>query len=737
MQPSFKENAPTVFSIYRASYGSLKNIDLALPHHSIVTLSGNGPLGKSSLVRGIVHGYSTWLLQELQSIERPSNSVPLIEGASGVLPTRSVEELCERLPTTQSIGEFLGIDSLLEAASERISRPSCDLPGCNMGDRSAGKTVLEIRNGVLAGGFERPIVVIGAKIEVPKERFSEALRHYINEGFKRFFLAGRLLRAAEASAMLESGGDELGEFYLVSETLSVSDATSLRLVEAIKGASTITNGTVIAFVGATDSLRFDGAPLNDSVLRWSIFDGFGCDLCSKRFFRTSTNSEALTLKVGGRDTTSLSTLSFAQLHELFAAEVQRLGTSTPLAVQLLVARLVELLELSLSDLSPEDRFADLAPASRYLIALAKRVPAGTLLLLDCPERILGSAAQRILLPWFQRRLGDGNSLLVATNAPDLIAVGSLRLSLSRQADGSVALHSLTAAPSKQTPLKRSPSKRQHQLKYRSHVAVSQEISILIGGITVLECPLHCSRYQLREELATHAKAASFRAIRNVSLDAHRTRASRKHELRISEQLGLTDSLAELFASSRAARSAGLCVDDFDRRSAGACDLCRGSGVNVIELDVLGQLAQQCRRCGGSGYDAKVSEVVVAGMTIAEASVLTLAQLRATLPLERPMLQRLTIAEQLSLGALTLDRRCADLAESERALLILTAALAAGQRRGKLLVVDALFDVLDDAQLSCAENGCLSLCRSGASVVVMSAHELAVQALHTRIDTTAR
>lgn len=724
-------NATDSFSIYSASHGPLKSINLALPHGSVAAISGIGPVGKTTLVRGIVGGYSEWLLHQVQSRDRFSGPVPLVEGAEGVLPTKLVDDVFERLPKSVSVGEFLGLSTLLEIASARIARPSCELPGCKMEDRSVEKSLPEIMETVAHGGLERPIVALGARLSIEKSKILEALQHYNAEGYRRFLLNGRLFRSADGTPEIPAVSEI--ELCVLSETLSPADATPLRLAEAVKASRALGDGIVIVLVAAASAFRFDGSPLDSNVRQWTIFDGFGCERCDKRFFRSAPVADFISLKVADQRIDQLSSLTVARIRSLMTAEAKRLGAATPTVVQLLLARLEALEELSLADLSPEDRLGDLPHASRYLCALAKSAPAGALHILDCPERILGADAVRCLAPYLQRRLAEGDSVLLATDSSELRALASHHFELS---ESRVSLVQSGLQNQSDAAAKRPSPRNTRQLTIPLRHFMPREIGIAIGKLSLLECSPFVQRELLCDEIAQHAKGAIFKGIRRVSTETFATRSSRRRQLRVSDLWGTSSSLAELYAQSRAARSSGLRADDFDRQGAGGCDLCRGSGVNRVELDLLGQLTQPCRRCGGSGFDAKVSEIVVAGNTIAEASTLTIAALRATLPLDRATMDKLAIAEQLSLGALPLDRLYSEIAESERALLILAAALASGARRGRLLLLDGLLDSLSRSQLQCAESACFSACRSGVSIVVLSVHELALEATHARVTAAA-
>ena len=245
------------------------------------------------------------------------------------------------------------------------------------------------------------------------------------------------------------------------------------------------------------------------------------------------------------------------------------------------------------------------------------------------------------------------------------------------------------------------------------------ISLPIGGLTTIFGPSGSGKSRLLQELARRADSAGFNSCRVLIAESQSGKALLTRGGRVSDILGLGEAIATLYAHSRAARSAGLAVERFDRSASGACDRCRGMGEISISLDVLGRIAQPCARCGGSGYGARVSEIVVSGKTIAETCSLSLAELLSQLPLDRSVIEKLQLLDRIGLGGLRLELQLSMLAESERTLLALAIILASKHRRGKLVLLDGIFDGLDEARVQLAEEECARFCRSGATVVLTS------------------
>jgi excinuclease ABC subunit A len=87
-------------------------------------------------------------------------------------------------------------------------------------------------------------------------------------------------------------------------------------------------------------------------------------------------------------------------------------------------------------------------------------------------------------------------------------------------------------------------------------------------------------------------------------------------------LRLDGPLRKVFAESEQGRESGLTLSDFKRD----CSGCKGRGTNKINLGFLPPIRSLCEMCHGTGYGPRAQQVRLAGVTLPELTLLTIAQL---------------------------------------------------------------------------------------------------------------
>lgn len=82
--------------------------------------------------------------------------------------------------------------------------------------------------------------------------------------------------------------------------------------------------------------------------------------------------------------------------------------------------------------------------------------------------------------------------------------------------------------------------------------------------------------------------------------------------------GTLDEIRKVFASTREAKAMGFSASRFSFNSkAGQCELCKGHGVERIEMNFLSDLFVTCTRCGGKRFNRQTLQVRFKGMTVAD------------------------------------------------------------------------------------------------------------------------
>ncbi len=151
-------------------------------------------------------------------------------------------------------------------------------------------------------------------------------------------------------------------------------------------------------------------------------------------------------------------------------------------------------------------------------------------------------------------------------------------------------------------------------------------------------------------------------------------------------LGLAPHIAALFASSEAARAAGLGRASFLPGSEkGRCPACKGTGLEAVGLELLADAWLPCEACGGQRFRPELLTLEVDGSNIAEALGLAVDEARTRYAGSRALRAGLDLLARLGLGYLRLDQRTGTTSGGERRRLRLARALIEGERaRGRCL-----------------------------------------------------
>ncbi|MGE8426750.1 MAG: ATP-binding cassette domain-containing protein [Sphingobacterium sp.] len=143
-------------------------------------------------------------------------------------------------------------------------------------------------------------------------------------------------------------------------------------------------------------------------------------------------------------------------------------------------------------------------------------------------------------------------------------------------------------------------------------------------------------------------------------------------------LGLSDAIRALFSKANQ-----VSEKLFSRNSLGACENCKGIGIEKIDLAFMDDIEQTCEVCGGSGFKPEVLKYLYHGKNIVEVMDMTVAEAYDFFPDDRYR-QSFDMLLQLGLGYLTLGQRSDSFSGGERQRLKLTKEL---KNSNKIIVLD--------------------------------------------------
>ena len=169
---------------------NLKNIDLDIPRHQLVVITGLSGSGKSSLAfdtlyaegqRRYVESLSAYARQFLQMMDKPD--VDLIEGLS---PAISIEQKSTSHNPRSTVGTVTEIHDYLRLLFARVGTPHCpdhDIP-------LSSQTVSQMVDSVLALPEDTKIMVLAPAVSGRKGEFVELFNDLRVQGFTRVRIDG-------------------------------------------------------------------------------------------------------------------------------------------------------------------------------------------------------------------------------------------------------------------------------------------------------------------------------------------------------------------------------------------------------------------------------------------------------------------------------------------------------------------------------------------------------------------
>ena len=180
---------------------NLKNIDLDIPKHSLVVITGLSGSGKSSLAfdtlyaegqRRYVESLSAYARQFLQLMDKPD--VDLIEGLS---PAIAIEQKATSHNPRSTVGTVTEIHDYLRLLYARAGTPYCpehDLP-------LASQSVAQMVDTVLALPEGSKLMVLAPVAREKKGEFAELFAEMQAQGYVRFRLNGEVVEAEALPAL--------------------------------------------------------------------------------------------------------------------------------------------------------------------------------------------------------------------------------------------------------------------------------------------------------------------------------------------------------------------------------------------------------------------------------------------------------------------------------------------------------------------------------------------------------
>ncbi|HRD96589.1 MAG TPA: excinuclease ABC subunit UvrA [Rubrivivax sp.] len=248
---------------------NLKNIDLDIPKHALVVITGLSGSGKSSLAfdtlyaegqRRYVESLSAYARQFLQLMDKPD--VDVIEGLS---PAISIEQKATSHNPRSTVGTITEIHDYLRLLYARAGTPYCPDHGLPLQAQSVSQMV----DAVLALPEDTRLMILAPVVRDRKGEFTELFEDMRSRGYVRFRVGGdgEPGQVVEAEDLPRLRKNEKHDIDVVIDRLKSKPEVKQRLAESFEASLRIADGRAIALE-------------MDSGVEHLFSSKFGCPVCS-------------------------------------------------------------------------------------------------------------------------------------------------------------------------------------------------------------------------------------------------------------------------------------------------------------------------------------------------------------------------------------------------------------------------------------------------------------------------
>ncbi len=223
---------------------NLKNIDLDLPRHQLVVITGLSGSGKSSLAfdtlyaegqRRYVESLSAYARQFLQLMDKPD--VDVIEGLS---PAISIEQKATSHNPRSTVGTVTEIHDYLRLLYARAGTPFCP----DHHQPLQAQSVSQMVDMVLALPEDTKLMILAPVVRDRKGEHAELFADMQAQGYVRFRINGQIVEAANLQPLVKN---EKHDIDVVVDRLKVRADMTQRLAESFEAALRLADGRALAY----------------------------------------------------------------------------------------------------------------------------------------------------------------------------------------------------------------------------------------------------------------------------------------------------------------------------------------------------------------------------------------------------------------------------------------------------------------------------------------------------------
>jgi len=210
---------------------NLRNIDLVIPRHQLVVVTGLSGSGKSSLAfdtiyaegqRRYVESLSAYARQFLQLMDKPD-----VDEITGLSPAIAIEQKRVSHNPRSTVGTVTEIYDYLRLLYARVGTPFC----YQCGEEISSQTVVQIVDAVLGQPAGSRLLILAPLVQGRKGEYRQLFADLIREGFLRVEVDGRIYSLEEVP---ELDRYRTHDIALVVDRLVVREDIRRRLTDSIE-----------------------------------------------------------------------------------------------------------------------------------------------------------------------------------------------------------------------------------------------------------------------------------------------------------------------------------------------------------------------------------------------------------------------------------------------------------------------------------------------------------------------